>query len=477
MTYLSFDLDDGQWEEAKKLIDSLGCKISKDNVIAVLSGTSVEHVAQLRREVESSRPKRSTFPTVAELIGPYCKHLQTKENPTQEDTIEKYKAMLNTFWLPRLGHLRVDQVTKQDIAEAMLILRTCTCRNGVWGDWCGKQRGTKNRSPREQHEPGLAKKTRDRYFSVIRGLFNYAVEEGLPQSPVGFAGYKQQSLAKYNELKKEEKHFYLTKPQFALVRSKMRPELQVMLNLMGETGLRFSEVTALQKKKIIAHPKPKILVSEAFKKVKKRPGVPRGQRVTGIPKGGKTDVIGISMSLAMQIENLAKGKGQDDLVFTTTQGFSINHSNFFRDEWIPAIHEAMRCPEHPPAVQVQVIRDSAELLGPRCGDNGGRNAKNKLCNARVITGTNRCSIHVGVARDAVSDCECTDARFPRRLPRRLTPHDIRHTYAAWRIADDDVNSLAIADRMRHGIDVFNRVYAGLLDEVRDRLTEKSAIDF
>lgn len=480
--YLSFGLDDPQYDKAKSLIESQDGDITKEGVVAALSNTSVEHVVALKREHAAANPSRLKVPTVAELVNPYLEYLRTKEEPTQEDTLDSYRYMLTQLWVSRIGGQSVNQVSSDDIENAMKLLQVCDCSRTDWGKWCGSRRGRKSQLKLgDPHEPGLAKKTRDRYFSVIRGLFNFAVKKGyLEQSPVKEARYRPQSLSRYNELKKEEKHFYLTKPQFALVRSKMRPEMQTMLNTIGETGFRFSEVTSLQVKKFVAGPKPKILVTESFKKLKRRPGdgLQKGQRNTGLPKSKKTDVLAISLTLAAQLERLITEKelGPDDYIFTTPQGNLINHSNFLRDEWEPAIRAAQRCPDHPPAEQVSYSWDQKDLLGPRCGDNGGLNARRRPCSAKVMPGTNRCYAHVGVARDAISTCECTDPENPKRLDRRLTPHDIRHTYIAWRIeAGDPV--MVLADRTRHAPEVLAAVYAGILDGTREKLADSSAIDF
>src|SRR5690606_14078631 len=99
--------------------------------------------------------------------------------------------------------------------------------------------------------------------------------------------------------------------------------------------------------------------------------------------------------------------------FTAPRGGQIHYANFFHRRWLPALRAAMSCPAH-----------------PRDRDEPG------------------------------STCDC-----PGVLRRRPTPHDLRHTHAAWLFSDPRVTPLAISRRLGHAqLATTSEIYGDLLPE-------------
>lgn len=466
-TYLSFD-DEETARYAARIVDVAKCNIKSENVLAIIENVSPEEVAGLRAEVNRTKSDSSPRMTVREAVEPYLKSLVLT---TESGTREKYAMLLGIAWLPKIGDMQISAVTDEHIRDIMAAMSRCDCTAEAWGFWCGRRKGNARLRPSMPHQPGVTKRTQDRYYSAIRGLFYFAVRKKLlSSSAVVSAGYKPQSLAKYNSgTTKESEHFYMTEEQFALVRSKLPTRIQVLFDLMGETGLRYSEATGLKVRQFTNSAKPLIVLDEVIKHSKSR------GHYRGAPKSGASRTLRISTSMALKLANAIAGKSEDDLIFTSARGHLLTARNFRRDIWDPAVVAAQRCPEHPPEIQVRKVEPD-DLSGPRCGDNGGRNARGRLCKALVVAGTDRCAAHLGIAREAVSTCECTDPKFPRRISRPLTPHDLRHTYTAWMIKKRH-HSIVIAKRLGNSPEVMQGVYAGILDEVDDEIAQDSAILF
>lgn len=472
-TYVSFDSpeEDEKSTAIEAHINNVGCNISREAVLAIKHDVGLDVILSAEAVVDSERPRQSrNMPMVGELVTPYLNSIHKISAAT--GTIEKYSDLIRIGWLrdesPSLKGLRVDEVTSQHIRDVMVSMTECGCHGDTWGYWCGRRQANRKLSPRRAHEAGITRRTRDRYFSAIRGLMTFAVSEKYRlDNPTKDSGYKTESLAKYNTTRREEAHFYLTEEQFELIKANMPLHVQDMIDLEAETGMRFSELTGLQVWQFVARPKPKINLSEVPKFSREH-----GYEERGVPKGGAARVIRVSTGMGLRLEKICSGRVPTDFIFTTPRRFRITPNNFYRDVWDPAIVRAMRCPEHPPDIQA-IVCGPDDLKGPLCGDNGGLNARRRYCGFPVKPETNRCYSHQGIDRDAISTCDCTDPKFPRRLPRELTMQDLRHTYNAW-MKKWGVHPHVQAERLGHSPAVNYAVYGGTLDETWDELAERSA---
>jgi integrase len=106
-------------------------------------------------------------------------------------------------------------------------------------------------------------------------------------------------------------------------------DYELMILVMGWTGLRFGEVTALQARDI-----PEvgdcIHVQRAVTDI-------RGRLVEGPPKSGKARTVPIPRPLHRRLESHLSGKTPESLVFTTSTGSQIRYSRFRSDVFDPAV--------------------------------------------------------------------------------------------------------------------------------------------
>lgn len=438
---------------AQKLVEGHGGLIEKEVVWATVMGLDLP-----TDEPEPAKPK---LPTVAELIEPF---LKSKLN-VEPGSIRKYRQQLNFGLVPICGDVPIDEVTNAHITDVINRLKKCDCADGVPGDVCTAS----TKDTRKPHSHGFQKRTIDRYFAAMTGYFHYTMDANLrTTSPMKGVQWKPQGLNKYNAGRKEDDHFYMTKAQYKILRSHFDPRYQPMLDFMVETGLRFGELTALVVEGIKrdAKPHPQVVVDRAWKEDE------QGRSYVGDPKGGAPRTIRVKAALIKRIQPFLEGKKPTDLVFPAPQGGRWDDSNFNRRIWTPAVRAAMRCDLHP-VPDRGTPTDPKNLAGPRCCDNGGTNDRGDECRSFVRKGYDRCSFHCGPDPKAASECEC----WGRRLPKAPTPHDCRHTHAAWLIAAGNISLKAISVRLGHStVQLTETVYAGLLEEIDDRIVEASGFD-
>jgi integrase len=455
---------------AYRVINAAGCNITKEVALAAIYEVDLDDVRSAVSEQREARRLRS-LPTVCSFVPDYMKHISADERTTS-GTREKYLKLLQICWLPKIGHLPLNEVTAKMIDDAMDEMSICTCTSSEFGFWCSRRKANHGKRPSDKHEPGIEKTTRDRYYAAISGLFTYAVKsDSLSASPVKRSQYKPRSLSQYSSKTRENTHFYLTEAQYELLGSKMPEGARLLFRLWGETGMRFSEITGLVPMQIKRKNNiPGIELNEVVKYSKEK-GYYRS-----VPKNKSVRFISLDVdTFGSLLEHAKHCKTNTSLLFTTTDGFRITANNFRRDVWDPAVIAAMRCPDHPPAAQVE--RSSvSDLVGPTCGDNGGLNARRKPCGFRVKAGTNRCYAHQEAARDAVSECECSELDPPLRLPRRLTPHDLRHTYNSW-MQSWGIHQYQMAQRMGHGALIGEVVYGGVPQQAEIALAKRSVRPF
>lgn len=474
--YIPFDRPDGidKIEDALEVplvrrafdvISAAECNITKEVALAAIFRVALSEVQLVMNEQKDSQLIRS-IPTVNAFVAPYMKHISADDRTTS-GTRERYQKHLELAWLPVIGGYRLDQVTPKMIDDVMDSMSVCGCTPGEMGFWCARRVANQKKGPSDTHEPGIMKTTRDKYYAAISGLFTYAVTCGYrSDSPVARSVYKPRPLSQYSAASRK-KHFYLTEAQFELLRSKMPESTQLMFRLWGETGMRFSEITGLVPDQLkCINGVVGIDLNESVKYSKEK------KYYRGLPKNKSARFIHLDTeTFELLVKCAEKVKTGKDLLFTTPTGHRIVANNFKRDVWDPAVAAAMRCPQHPPTGQAESAKE-ADLAGPKCGDNGGLNARGKPCGFRVQAGSNRCYAHQGLPRRAVSDCACAELDPPLRLPRRLTPHDLRHTYNSW-MQSWGIHAYQMARRIGNSVMVNNAIYGGSPEKAEIELARRS----
>lgn len=122
-------------------------------------------------------------------------------------------------------------------------------------------------------------------------------------------------------------YVYLTHEQLHALAAEARPG-RVFVLLLGYTGLRWGEATALRVCDIDLA-RRRIDVRRAFSDV-------GGRVILGTPKSHQTRTVPIPPFLAREIAGAVTGKDVDDLVFTTPSGSVLRLPNWRRDVFIPS---------------------------------------------------------------------------------------------------------------------------------------------
>lgn len=173
----------------------------------------------------------------------------------------------------------------------------------------------------------------------------------------------------------DEEMVFLSEDEFARFLEFFTPYWKPFVVTMFATGLRFSEITAVQVGDVDLQAGT-LRVSRAWKRNGK----------TGPPKSKRSRrTISLPLQAVTAIEGQSKGKPGDALVFTNTQGRRVHNGTFHENVWGPAVRLA----------------------------NGQPAAKGK---------------RVGRRRDETGKV-IEPAKVP--LGKSPRPHDARHTCASW----------------------------------------------
>lgn len=342
-----------------------------------------------------------------------------------------YATQLTGRIYPVIGDRRLDRITPTEIGALLNRLR----------------------DPEDDGEPGLRATTVTRYYSLLHAIFRAAVHERLIEdNPVRRTDFVR-DLTEHDDTG-EPTQVRLTHEEYRVLLAAFEPRDRPLVALLAGTGARWSEATALSVGHIVP-PKSTSRAKVRIWRAWKRDG--RGGWYLGTTKGRRRREIAISDALYETLRPLVEGRPADALLFTGPSGGMIHYRNFRFRHWNPAVIRAMRCPEHPPPNR-GVPR--AEPGRRRCRDYGGTNDAGQPCGAITAAGMTRCHDHMGPDPDAVSTCAC-----PGVLRRRPTPHDLRHSHAAWLFSDARVTPLAISRRLGHSqLATTSEIYGDLMPE-------------
>lgn len=374
-------------KQAKEIAEAHRHNITADDVYDAILGTSTETAAPLG-------------PTVREWSEKWVK-TRTRISPGQR---RRYQHQLDQRILPALGDYRLTEVTGTHVATLLQELRAT-----------------------------LKDTTVTRYFAVIHSLLGYALlEKEVDDNPARRTDFIRDIIA-HDDDSDGEDHVYLEPEEFERIRSFGDPMTQDVLDLLVDTGLRWSEATALQVSAYAAAGGRQKTTSATLKIHRAWKTDEAGKWYAGTPKGRKRRTITIGTNLAVGvIARRIDGKAKDALILRAARGGRVNYSNFANRHFNPAVEAAMRCDEHPP----DGIQPSKTGVWPA---------------------------------GAISACDCA-----HRLKQRPTIHDLRHTHVAWLIAAGKPIA-AISRRLGHSSTaVTEQVYAGIMPRLDDEMAD--AID-
>lgn len=274
-------------------------------------------------------------PTFGEFAERYLDPASGLLTGVQNDTRSSYQTIVKKSFLPLLGELPIDAITKHDI--------------GGWLAWQEAQE-----SGRTKGQPISQKTVRNRH-ALLSAIFAAAVE----------AGHRKDNPAYKMAMTRGRKHqaVFLSPDEFYTLLHFIPAYYKPLVRFLVLTGLRWSEATAVERRDVNRSTRPAtVTVSKAWKR----------DHTVGPPKTEKGyRTLPLRPDLLQHLE--LDGPGDAFLFQGAENGGRLWYGNFKARIWDRAVKQAMS--------------------GDAC-ESAGR----------------------------------------QRIPRRPTPHDLRHTYASWLIA-------------------------------------------
>lgn len=317
----------------------------------------------------------------------------------------KSQRLWDRTWSPRIGNIRADQITRDDLIKALADLAANGQAPGV----------------------GYSAKSLSNQRGLLYGVLERAVDEGhLTKHPGKKLRLPQvtMSLAAFADDDDDTEMVCLTGDQFETLHAAVAEHYRPLVKFLFGTGARWGEVVVLRVGDVdLKSPQRTVRIRRALK------WSPDGQYTIGPPKTARSRrTIVIGSEIVDLLRPLVVGRDKADLLFTAPRGGMLAHRTFWSDHWRPAIWRAQHCPEHTdPAC--------------RCG----------------TAHPKRCTVHE--APPAPCGCPGTLDQSPRI-------HDARHTHASWLLANG-VPIHVVSARLGHkSIQVTVDTYSHLLPDAQ-----------
>lgn len=301
-------------------------------------------------------------------------------------TRKKYRQQLDTDILPAIGGVPLLSLDGTEILRFITGLRA----------------------------KGFRKSTRTRYFALISAILHSGVKRRkVPHNAADWVDYDRLKPDKDDVRSEDDIRVYLTVEQFDMLIAEIPTHYKPFVNFLVETGVRFSEATALLVGDFDDETRT-VQIRQNFSDAK-----------IARPKSCQQRSFRVSKRTADMLKTVAGGRDDDEYMFRTPRGMVIHPSNFNNRIWTPAVLRASTCKMHPPKTRT------------------GR-----------------------------SSCKCSGYLRTKKKP---TPHNMRHTWASWMLtAGEPVEK--ISRQLGHSsIEITMKIYARFLrkddDSCADRIDE------
>ncbi|MFB7905207.1 tyrosine-type recombinase/integrase [Kitasatospora sp. NPDC056076] len=175
-----------------------------------------------------------------------------------------------------------------------------------------------------------AKTVRDNH-GLLSGILKAAVVAGL-RATNPCAGTR---LPRPDDTDSDEMCF-LEHWEYALLHKHLKADAADIVELAVGTGIRWGELSALQKRDIVRRGgRPALRIQRTWKLDE------NGKRYTGPPKTKKSRrTIVLTPRLSAIVQRAARGKAADELLFLAPEGGAWLPATFRRQRWLPAIEKA-----------------------------------------------------------------------------------------------------------------------------------------
>jgi len=273
------------------------------------------------REVRLARLKRTVgIPTLQEWTEEYLAADSGWLTGVTDATREGYQQIARRTFLPSLGPLPLDAISKQDVAK--------------WVAWQERQPSARN-----PKTPVSAKSVKN-YHSVLSAVLKAAQE----------AGHVASNPAHRVKLTRGRKidMVLITEAEFYRIHDHMPPHYRPLAEFLVHTGMRWGEATALTWGDIDeSAPVHTARITKAWKR-----GV-GGVPVLGTPKTQKS--IRTVALWAELVKIMGERGPADQLVFRGMEGGRMWSERFHKSAWNPAVEQVNR--ETPPLGKYPRVHD------------------------------------------------------------------------------------------------------------------------
>lgn len=241
---------------------------------------------------QAASKMNSTAPTVKTIIEQHIELLTSISAGTRRS----YNNLARIHIYPTLGAIPVDKLTRVDVAQ-----------------WL-------NNLP-------LKSKSKKNIHAILSAGLKTAIANGLTEENVAAGLRVPRDEAKFEPV-------FLSETQMQIIYEALPQQWVTFVHLLENTGLRFSEATALRWKDINFDGERGIIrVTRAWKRSS-------SGEVLGAPKTQKSKrSVSLPVWLTRELESARGDAAADDLVFTSSQGSQLTNAHFHRDVWIPLMRE------------------------------------------------------------------------------------------------------------------------------------------
>lgn len=236
-------------------------------------------------------------------VKEWCTRAIDAKSGIEERTRQDYHRSMRLH-LGKIGPMRLDQLTREDV-----------------GTWVTKLK--------------LSPKSVKNIHGTLSSCLTAAVRDGhIVRNPAKGVGLPRTDGPDTVEM------VPLSDSDIALLVSSTVEHYRPLVELLAETGLRWSEASALQVRHVDVFDL-RVKVGQAWKRQED------GSMQLGPPKTRRANrSVVISERLRDLLLPLLAGRGGAEFLFTTPTGRVVRHGNFRSRVWLPAIRKAQRCKEH-----------------------------------------------------------------------------------------------------------------------------------
>lgn len=219
-------------------------------------------------------------------------HFETK-TAANAATVNRYRRLYRNHWSSQLGHLRLSQITRADVARAL------------------------NRVPGKD-------KTVLNAWGVLTDMLKMAAVDGLiDRSPT--IGVRPSRKTDHQT----EEHRYLTQAEFWAVLDATPAHWKALVLFLGGTGCRWGEAAALE----VGDVDLELATVRITKAEKQDPDNP-SRRIVGPTKSRKSRrTITLPPELVEVLRPLVDGRKRNARVFLPPNGGPLRHKTFYTDVW------------------------------------------------------------------------------------------------------------------------------------------------